>query len=211
MPIASACQILVTFDESLVSDGLSSQDGFARTSHAEDSDPARVLLQPVEFLPDTVHKLWSADKHHGPLWHAAFAEHRLDCKRNRKGIDKLDRKTELSTVNMDKMTPQQPVNTFFKISQHTALKSHRKACSRQRSSCVHQVTRMVGHRGADWPNHHMSPSPGRCRRRCRHGCPSSAAAPAGLQPVPSWLAAQREREKNVTLYILHAAILIILI
>lgn len=99
MPIVSACQVLVTFDEPLVSDSFSSQDGFARTSHAEDSDPARLLLQPVEFLPDAVHKLWSADKHHRPLWHAAFTEHRLDCKRNRKGVDKLDRKQsfQLST------------------------------------------------------------------------------------------------------------------
>lgn len=79
LPRVSACQRLFTFDESLVSDSLSSQHGFARASHAEDSDPARVLLEPVEFLPDPVNKLRSADKHHGPLWHATFTEHCLNC------------------------------------------------------------------------------------------------------------------------------------
>ncbi|TNN46197.1 hypothetical protein EYF80_043586 [Liparis tanakae] len=68
----------VTFDESVVSGGLGSQHGFARAGHAEDGDPARLLLQPVEFLPDAVHELRSADEHHGPLRDAALTEHRLD-------------------------------------------------------------------------------------------------------------------------------------
>lgn len=63
----------------MVSDSLSSQDGFSRAGHAEDSDPAGVILQPVEFLSDLVHKLWSADKHHGPGGDSAFTEDCLDC------------------------------------------------------------------------------------------------------------------------------------
>ncbi len=90
MQIKSVSQIVFTFNESLVSDSLSSQDRFTRASHAKDSDPARLLLQPVEFLPDPVHKLWSADKHHGPLWYTAFTEDCLDCKTKRKGISKQD-------------------------------------------------------------------------------------------------------------------------
>lgn len=77
--LESAIQRQFTFNESVVSDSLSSQDRFARASHAEDCDPARLLLQPVEFLSDPVHKLWSADKNHGPLWYAAFTEHCLHC------------------------------------------------------------------------------------------------------------------------------------
>lgn len=46
-----------TFNNAVMSDSLGSQDRFSRASHSIHSDPAGVLLQPVEFLSDLVHKL----------------------------------------------------------------------------------------------------------------------------------------------------------
>lgn len=65
-----------------MSDSLSSQNRFAGASHAKDSDPTGLLLQPVEFLPDLIHKLWSVNKHHRPLWYTSFTEDCLHCWKN---------------------------------------------------------------------------------------------------------------------------------
>lgn len=75
-----------TFNNAVVSDSLGSQDRFSRASHSIHSDPAGVLLQPVEFLSDLVHKLESADKHHRPWWDASFTQDVLDCQTKRQNI-----------------------------------------------------------------------------------------------------------------------------
>lgn len=83
----SDSHILLTFNEAMVSDSFSSQDGFPRASHAKNSDPTGLLLQLVEFLPDPIHKLWSANKHHRPLWYATFTEDCLHCYQMRPWIE----------------------------------------------------------------------------------------------------------------------------